>query len=256
MQNKLLTIGPVTLYGYGLMIAIGIFFAYRLLEYRARKHQFDVKHISSLTLWGLLGGFIGAKLLYWITQFPNIISNPRILLNIGEGYVVYGGIIGGILAGLLYCKIQHLPFLKHLDLFAPSIALAQGFGRIGCLLAGCCYGAETNSWFGITFHHSDIAPNGVALVPTQIMESVFSFGVCILLLLVAKRTKKVGLVACAYLILYSAGRFIIEFFRGDIIRGEVGILSTSQFIALLIVLIASLILILQKYQNQWMGKNA
>ncbi|MBB4826344.1 phosphatidylglycerol:prolipoprotein diacylglycerol transferase [Sporosarcina luteola] len=256
MYNELITIGPITLYGYGLMIAIGIFLAYQLLVYRAEKHQFDLKHISSLTLWGLLGGFFGAKLLYWLTQLPEIFSNPGILLNIGEGYVVYGGIIGGILTGLLYCKIHQLPFLQHLDLFAPSIALAQGFGRIGCLLAGCCYGAETNSWFGITFHHSDIAPNGIALVPTQIMESVFSFGVCVLLLFVAKRTDKVGIVACSYLILYSTGRFIIEFFRGDIIRGEVGILSTSQFIALLIVLAASLILVLQKCQKQWMGKNA
>ncbi|GKV54088.1 diacylglyceryl transferase [Sporosarcina sp. NCCP-2222] len=256
MHNELVTIGPVTIYGYGLMIAIGIYFAYRLLMYRAERKQFDEKHITSLTLWGLLGGFLGAKLLYWMTQIPNILSDPGILLNLGEGYVVYGGIIGGILAGFVYSKIYQLPFLRYMDLFVPSIALAQGFGRIGCLLAGCCYGAETNSWFGITFLHSDIAPNGVSLVPTQILESVFSFGVCFLLLFLAKRTNKAGIVAYAYLILYSAGRFIIEFYRGDIIRGEVGILSTSQFIALFIILAASAILIAQKYQSQWMSKNA
>lgn len=255
MYNELLKIGPVTIYGYGLMIALGIFFAYRLLVYRAANRQFELSHIFSLTVWGLVGGFIGAKLLYWITQFPNIISNPSILLSFGEGFVVYGGIIGGILAGLVYCKINKIKFLQHLDLFVPSIALAQGFGRIGCLLAGCCYGEETHSWFGITFHHSKIAPNDVALIPTQIMESVFSFGLCIILLLLARRTKKAGLVACVYLIFYSSGRFVIEFFRGDVIRGEVGVLSTSQFIALVIVLVTGLIVLVSQYQNRLTVKN-
>ncbi|WP_342540108.1 prolipoprotein diacylglyceryl transferase [Heyndrickxia sp. FSL K6-6286] len=255
MYNELLKIGPVTIYGYGLMIALGIFFAYRLLVHRATNRPFELSHIFSLTVWGLVGGFIGAKLLYWITQFPNIISHPSILLNFGEGFVVYGGIIGGILAGLVYCKMKNIKFLQHLDLFVPSIALAQGFGRIGCLLAGCCYGEETHSFLGMTFHHSDIAPNDVKLIPTQIMESVFSFALCILLLYLAKRTKKPGLVSCIYLILYSSGRFVIEFFRGDIIRGQVGVLSTSQFIALIIVLVTGIFLVMSHNQNRFIGKN-
>ncbi|MES1043804.1 prolipoprotein diacylglyceryl transferase [Bacillus obstructivus] len=255
MYNELLKIGPVTIYGYGLMIALGIFFAYRLLVHRATNRPFELSHIFSLTVWGLVGGFIGAKLLYWITQFPNIISHPSILLNFGEGFVVYGGIIGGILAGLVYCKMKNIIFLQHLDLFVPSIALAQGFGRIGCLLAGCCYGEETHSFLGMTFHHSDIAPNDVKLIPTQIMESVFSFALCILLLYLAKRTKKPGLVSCIYLILYSTGRFVIEFFRGDIIRGQVGVLSTSQFIALMIMLVTGIFLVMSQKQNRFIGKN-
>ncbi|MNZ34340.1 Prolipoprotein diacylglyceryl transferase [compost metagenome] len=250
MHNELFKLGPVTIYGYGLMIALGILFAYRLVVYRAANRQLELSHIFSLTVWSLAGGFIGAKLLYWITQFHNIVSNPGSLLNLGEGFVVYGGIIGGIVAGFVYCKLKSIRFLQHLDLFVPSIALAQGFGRIGCLLAGCCYGEETHSWFGITFHNSEIAPNGIALVPTQIMESVFSFGLCIILLLLAKRTKKVGLVACVYLIFYSLGRFIIEFYRGDIIRGQVGLLSTSQLIALFIVLGTSLMVFLLQSQNR------
>jgi len=256
MYNEIFKIGPLTIYGYGLMIALGIFFAYQLLMRRAANRQMNLSHISSITMWGLLGGFIGAKLLYWITQLPNIISNPGIMLNIGEGFVVYGGIIGGILAGFIYCKVQRIPFLQCLDLFVPSLALAQGFGRIGCLLAGCCYGEETHSWFGITFHHSAIAPNGVALVPTQIIESVFSFGLCLLLLFLAKRTQKAGLVACVYLLLYSSGRFVIEFFRGDLIRGEVGLLSTSQIIALGIVLVTGVIVLVSQYQNRLSGKRA
>ncbi|WP_127533994.1 prolipoprotein diacylglyceryl transferase [Paenibacillus kobensis] len=250
MHNELFKIGPVTIYGYGLMIALGIFFAYRLVAYRASNRQFPLSHVASLSGWCLAGGFAGAKLLFWLTQMHNIVNDPSLLLNFAEGFVVYGGIIGGIGAGFLYCKIHKIKFLKHLDLFVPSIALAQGFGRIGCLLAGCCYGEETSSWFGITFHDSAIAPNGVALVPTQMIESVFSFSLCFLLLYVAKRTTKAGLVAALYLILYGLGRFVIEFYRGDLIRGEVGLFTTSQLIALLVVALTSLAVVLSRYQKR------
>ncbi|WP_366295339.1 prolipoprotein diacylglyceryl transferase [Paenibacillus sp. AN1007] len=255
MYNELLKLGPITIYGYGLMIALGVILAYQLVVYRAEKRQFDLSHVFALTIWSLVGGFIGAKLVYWMTQIENIISNPRILLNFSDGFVVYGGIISGIIVGLIYCRVKKIKFLKHLDLFVPSVALAQGCGRIGCLLAGCCYGEETHGWFGITFHHSDIAPNDVELVPTQIMESVFNFGLCLFLILLAKRTNKVGLVSAAYLILYSLGRFVIEFYRGDIIRGQVGVFSTSQFIALMVVLVTSLIVFLSRYQSRLTGKN-
>lgn len=137
MKNELFHIGPLTIYGYGLMIAIGIMIAYSVINYRGKKKEMDLSHISSLTTWGLVGGFVGAKLLYWITDLHNIINDPGILLDVTSGFVVYGGIIGGIFAGYLYCKRKNISFLKYLDLFAPSIALAQGFGRIGCLLAGC-----------------------------------------------------------------------------------------------------------------------
>lgn len=255
MYNELFKIGPVTIYGYGLMIALGVLLAYRLVAYRGTSRQFELSHVYSLTAWSLVGGFIGAKLLYWMTQIPNIMSNPAILLNFSDGFVVYGGIISGIGVGLVYCRIKKINFLKHLDLFVPSVALAQGFGRIGCLLAGCCYGKETHGWFAITFHHSEIAPNDVALVPTQIMESVFNFGLCLVLIVLAKKVNKAGLVAAAYLILYSLGRFVIEFYRGDMIRGQVGLFSTSQLISLMVVLATSLVVFLFRYQNQLAGKN-
>ena len=114
----------------------------------------------------------------------------------------------------------------------PSIALAQGIGRIGCLLAGCCYGKETDSFLSITFQNSDFAPNGVTLIPTQIYASLLDFLHFGILLFIARRKKADGEVAACYLLFYSAGRFILEFFRGDLIRGSVGILSTSQFISI------------------------
>lgn len=245
MYNELISIGPVTIYGYGLMIALGILIAYKIVVYRATARQLEVSHISSLALWGLLGGFAGAKILYWITQSKNIIDNPKIIFNLSEGFVVYGGIIGGILIGYVYCKRKNIIFLQYLDLFVPSVALAQGFGRIGCLLAGCCHGKETDCWFGITFHESEFAPNDVKLFPTQIVESLLNFAIFFILIYLAKRKRPNGLIAGLYLILYSLGRFSIEFFRGDLIRGQVGGLATSQWIALAVVLITCIVFLLK-----------
>jgi prolipoprotein diacylglyceryltransferase len=177
MENDLLHIGPLIIYGYGLMIAIGIIAGYQVLITRAEKRLVRRTPISSLTLWGLFGGFLGAK------------------------------------------------------------------------LAGCCYGEETNGWLSITFHESELAPNGVKLIPTQIFESAFGFGIFFVLIYLAKRNRTDGFIASLYLLLYSLGRFIIEFYRGDIIRGNVGTLSTSQFISLLVFVVTCLILLMKSFQT-------
>lgn len=237
MKNELLTIGPFTLYGYGLMIAIGAISAYLTVEYRAKKKGLQYELIFSLFWWCLIGGILGAKVLFLITQIKSIIADPSTLLKVSEGFVVYGGIIGGILGGFLYCKKQKLNFLKYFDIVMPSIALAQGFGRMGCLLSGCCYGLETKSPFSLVFHNSAYAPNDVHLIPTQPISSALNFLNFAVLVLISRYVKADGQVAGFYLIFYSAGRFIIEFFRGDLERGSVGVLSTSQFIAVILFIV-------------------
>ena len=233
MKNELLKIGSFTVYGYGLMIAVGILAAYFLGEYQAKKKKLEVEQVFYILLVCLLGGFAGAKLLYWITEWKTIREDPAFLMrSLTDGFVVYGGILGGILAAYLYCRIRRLAFLKYFDALIPSVALAQGFGRIGCLLAGCCYGKESSGLFSITFHHSDFAPNDVPLIPTQIYSSLLDFLHVFVLLFLSKHVHGDGQVAGAYLFLYSAGRFVLEFFRGDLERGAVGFLSTSQFIAI------------------------
>ncbi len=243
MKNELLTIGPVTIYGYGLMIAIGIIAAYTVAEYRAKRKGLNHELIFNLTIWSLIGGILGAKILFLITELKDILADPSLLLDVSHGFVVFGGIIGGIFTGYLYIKSKKLNFLQYFDLVMPSIALAQGFGRIGCLLAGCCYGSETTSPFHLIFHTSDFAPNGVALIPTQPISSILDFMNFFALITIAKRTKADGQVAGFYLVFYSAGRFILEFFRGDLVRGQVGPLSTSQFIAIFTFLIGLAIVI-------------
>ncbi len=232
MKNDLFIIGPLTIHGYGLMIAIGIIVANIVALYRAKNLKLSCDNISSLIFWCLLGGIFGAKLLYWITQAGNILHDPKILFNVTEGFVVYGGIIGGILTGFLYCKNKQMNFLQYFDLLIPSVALAQGFGRIGCFMAGCCYGAETTNWFGVAFPYGSLAPSGIRLIPTQLISSSLDFLLFAILIFYGKRKTAVGQIAAVYLILHSIGRFFIEFLRGDLIRGNIGIISTSQFISI------------------------
>lgn len=234
MKSELFHIGSFTVYGYGMMIGLGVISAYLIAEYRARKLKIDNEHIFALTIWALVGGMVGAKLLYYITIWKEVISNPKLLLDISDGFVVYGGIIAGILTVWIYCRVKKLNFASYFDLLIPEVAFAQGFGRIGCLLAGCCYGRETTGPLGIIFHESHFAPNGISLVPTQIISSGLNFANFFFLIWFAKRKKGDGQVAGMYLILYSIGRFILEFFRGDLERGSVGSLSTSQFISIFI----------------------
>ena len=142
---------------------------------------------------------------------------------------------------MLYCKIKKLPFLKYFDLVMPAVALAQGFGRIGCFLAGCCYGMETDCAIGIVFTDSAFAPNGVKVLPTQLISSALDFLNFAVLIWLSNHKKGDGQVAGFYLVFYSIGRFVLEFFRGDLIRGTVGTLTTSQFISVFILIVGMIL---------------
>ncbi|MDO4616022.1 MAG: prolipoprotein diacylglyceryl transferase [Lachnospiraceae bacterium] len=234
MWNDWLSIGPFTIHGYGVMIAIGIIAAYLMIESRAKKRGLDYDSVFGLVICSVLFGFAGAKLLYLITILPEVLEDPgNILLHLSGGWVVMGGILAGILGAYLYCRRKNLPHWAFFDLALAGVALAQGFGRIGCFFAGCCYGIPTDSIIGITFTHSHYGPNGVKMIPTQLISSGLDFLLCAFLVWYSnKKQKNSGEVTGLYLICYSIGRFVLEFFRGDAARGSVGVLSTSQFIGL------------------------
>ena len=250
MYNDLFTVGPFTVHGYGLMIALGILGAYWLTDLR-KKDLFSSELLADMFFWVIIAAFIGAKVLYWLTILPDIIAQPSILLNIGGGFVVYGSIIGGLFVLVFYASKHHIKLLDLLDLLMPSAAFAQGFGRIGCFLAGCCYGIKYDGPFAITFTNSAYAPNNVSLFPSQLLSSLLNFLNCFILIYISKKCKKPGVVTACYLIFYSLGRFCIEFVRGDLERGFVGALSTSQFISVFIFLggIALLVHCLKKKEN-------
>ena len=236
-------IGPITIHMYGLMIAIGFISAYMLTDYRGKKRGMSEDIIWGILICAVIGGMLGTRLLFYIVSIPQIIENPSILWNFRNGYVVYGGIIGGILSSYFYCRKKKASFLEYFDLVMPAVSMAQGFGRLGCLFAGCCYGAETDAWYGIVFHNSNQAPNGVKLIPTQIISSVGDFIFFVILLWYASRKPKTGRVAAMWLLLYGAGRFAVEFLRNDF-RGSILGLSTSQFISIGIVAAGAVLYVL------------
>ena len=245
MLNNL-QIGPITIHMYGLMVGIGFAAAYFICCMRARK-----KGLSEDILWGILlcavlGIVTGSRFLYYLVSIPQIRKDPSILWNFKNGYVVYGGIIFGVLYGYLYCRKKQVSFLKYFDLVMPSVAAAQGFGRIGCFFAGCCYGRQTDSWFHIIYTHSDFAPNHVPLIPTQLISSAGNFLIAGFLIWYSTKAKKDGAVGVMYMILYSMGRFFIEIFRNDF-RGAWGGFSNSQLISIAVFLLGlCLMVVFQK----------
>ena len=238
MYNEILTIGPITIHGYGLMIGLGVMAALLMGDYRSKKFGLNGDHIYGMTFSAVILGFLAARILFIITEWEGFLQNPKAYLT-GAGFVVYGGIIGGALTIYGFCKLKKIDMLAYLDLMIPSVALAQGLGRVGCFLAGCCYGRETDSWLGVVFTNSDFAPNGVKVLPTQLFMAGGDLIIMTILLWYASKRPMRGKTSTLYLIVYSVGRFIIEFLRNDE-RGNVGMLSTSQFIAIF-ALIAGLI---------------
>lgn len=236
MRLNLFTIGEIPIRGYGTMIAIGVILCILMGGHRAKKHGLSDDIVYDIALYGLISGFIGSKLLFVIVEFDFFLQDPFSALG-SRGFVVYGGIIAGVLAAIIYCRLKKVSFLTYFDLLMPSVALAQGFGRIGCLLAGCCYGRETTSAFGIIFPEGCQAPAGVKLIPTQIISSIGNFIIVLILIWFAKRAKHIGSVGILYMVLYSIGRFLIEMLRSDD-RGAIGVLSTSQIISIGILLLA------------------
>lgn len=247
MAIDLFSIGKFTIHGYGLMIGLGFLVAVLLGCYRAKLQGLSADHLSSMAICVLIFGFMGGKLLFIIVEYKDFFANPLGALG-SSGFVVYGGIITGLLTIYLYCKIKKISVMSYADLIAPSIAINQGFGRIGCFLAGCCYGKETDSCIGVTFPEGCLAPAGVKLIPTQLISAIGMLLIGIALIIIARKAQYKGIITGLYLLLYSVGRFIIEFFRNDY-RGAVGFLSTSQFISLFIFVLAIVILVIT-YKNK------
>lgn len=234
MLPELCSIGPVTIYSYGLMTAVGIFAAVILGEYLVKKQGLaEDGFVIGMGIACVIGGYASSKLLFWITILPEILKNPAKMLDFSSGYVVFGGLIGGTLTGFAYCKAKKKDFWKIFDLVVPLVALAQCFGRIGCFFAGCCYGQMTDGPFGVVFERSPYVPAGSRLFPIQLVAAGLNLINFLFLFWLWKRMpEKKGVTGAAYVIAYSAGRFVLEYFRGDLERGTVGFFSTSQFIAI------------------------
>ena len=244
MAIDLFSIGRFTVHGYGLMVGLGFLAAVFSGSYLAKRRGLSENDFVNMAIYVLLIGFLGGKLLHVIVEFRAFLADPMSVIG-SEGFAVYGGIITGIATIYVYCRIKKLVFLEYIDLFATVVPVNQALGRIGCLLAGCCYGRETTSSFSLVFPEGCSAPPGVKLIPTQPIMAAGNFLIFVVLTVLylrscpgedknvapAKMRYVPGVLTALYLMMYSVGRFLIEYLRDDP-RGSVGILSTSQFIAI------------------------
>ncbi|MGH9341930.1 MAG: prolipoprotein diacylglyceryl transferase [Acidobacteriota bacterium] len=249
MYPELIDLGPITLHTYGLLLAVAYLVAISLAAYLAEKDGIPREKAWDIGFIVIISAIVGAKLLLVITDVGGYLNQPSRFLSLEfwqAGGVYYGGLIGAVAGASFYIwRNPKLPYWKVTDAAAPAIALGQSIGRLGCLAAGCDYGKPTDLPWAITFT-SEYAnryvgvPLNTPLHPTQLYESLATFLIFVALLWTYGRRQFPGQIFALYLGLYGLARFGLEFFRGDIDRGFVfgGVLSTSQFISLLIVPLA------------------
>jgi phosphatidylglycerol:prolipoprotein diacylglycerol transferase len=249
MYPRLLELGPITVYTYGVLLAAAYLLGLQLARVRAKKRGLDANRILDLGIYIIISALVGAKLLLLITDFKSFTADPRELLTLARsGGVFYGGLIVAVVVALWYIRRVGLPLWTTCDVFAPGIALGHVIGRFGCLFAGCCYGRPTMKPWGITFTDTFAAANvgtplGVPLHPTQLYEAGAEFLILMVLLVTERKGRPFpGRTFWLYMLLYAISRFIIEFYRGDD-RGVVGMFSTSQFISIVLAPLAIMMLV-------------
>ena len=246
---ELFGIGPLTIYSYGVMLAAAYLLGLQLAISRSRKAGLDAARVLDLGVYVVIAALVGAKLLLLLVNFNYFRNNPNeIMVLVRSGGVFYGGLITATLVAFWYIRRHGLPFWTTCDMFAPGIALGHVIGRLGCLMAGCCYGRPTSVPWAITFTdpfaQSNVGtPLNVPLHPTQVYEAGAELLILILLLVTERKGRTYpGRTFWAYMLFYAISRFIIEFYRADE-RGIVMGLSTSQFISVILAPLSLLMLI-------------
>jgi phosphatidylglycerol:prolipoprotein diacylglycerol transferase len=202
---------------YGILVATGFLAGLWTASRRARSVGIEPERIFDLGPWLILGGIAGGRILYVISYWREDFAEhpfPEVFMVQHGGLVFYGGLIGATLAAVTHLLWKKLPMWKMGDIVAPSIALGYAFGRIGCLLNGCCYGRECDMEWAIRFP-ADHATHGMPVHPTEVYDSILNFCFYVFLAWLFKRKKFDGQVFAVYLMGYAVLRSFVEYFRGD-----------------------------------------
>ncbi len=239
---ELTAFGGITINSYGVMVAIGFLLGIAWVSYESKRLGENPSRNLDLMFYILVAALVGSRVFHvLISEREAFLANPLMIFRVWRGGLVfYGGFIASLLVSAWFIRRHKMGFLKTSDIFVPGIALGHAVGRIGCFLAGCCYGraCDADKWFAVVFpkNANSFAPAGVPLYPTQLMESAGELSIFIILFVLRYFKKFDGQIFSAYLMLYAVLRYALEFFRGDAARGFVvdSWLSTSQFISLLI----------------------
>lgn len=241
MHPILFELGPITIYSYGVLLAAAYLLGLWMAARRARRAGLDPNQVLDLGIWVIIAALIGAKALLFIVNFEQFTSSwSEFTTLLRSGGVFYGGLVAAVVVCVYQLRKHRLPLWTSADLFAPGIALGYMVGRLGCLLAGCCFGRPTDVPWAITFTDPMAnlnvgTPLNVPLHPTQLYESAAGLIILGVLLAAERRSRAfAGRTFWLFVLLYSVSRFIIEFYRGDERGMPFDALSTSQLISLLL----------------------
>jgi phosphatidylglycerol---prolipoprotein diacylglyceryl transferase len=250
MHPILFEIGGFPVFTYGVLLAAAYLLGLQFALVRARRVGLNPHRVMDLGIWIIISALIGAKLLLVLVDFDTFRRNPwEVLTLVRSGGVFYGGLIAAVIVALWYLRRHRMPMWTVTDVFAPGIALGHVVGRMGCFFAGCCYGRPADVPWAVTFTSPFAAENVgtplfMPLHPAQLYEAGAELLILIVLLATERRGRTFpGRTFWGYMLLYGISRFVIEIYRGDP-RGMVGAFSTSQFVSVLIVPLAIVMLIL------------
>lgn len=241
MKPELFHLGNFTVYGYGFAIFMGVLFAYLHFWWNRHSIGLNEDQISTIILLCGISVFVGGKLFFYLENPLLYIRHPaKMFENMGDGFVFYGSFLVTLLSLYLYFKKQQLPFWKMMDEVGIAGAFVHGFGKIGCYLAGCCYGLACSEKIGVVFTDpkSRAYPLHTPLYPVQLWDAAIIFIAITLMYWKRKNRSFNGQIFFIYAIFYGIGRVITEEFRGDDSRGFLfnGALSHSQFIGIVVIL--------------------
>jgi phosphatidylglycerol:prolipoprotein diacylglycerol transferase len=225
-----LQLGSLTIHWYGVMIALAFLAGLWTATRRARRDNIPGERIADLVFWIMLVGLTGARTVYVTTYWSEFAHQPflEIFMIQHGGLVYYGSVIGAVIAYFIYVRWKKLPGWKIADILAPSIALGNAFGRIGCLLNGCCYGRVCHLPWAVRFPNQSAAwqqhfQEGLAgqgdrslpVHPAEIYDALLNLVLYFGLAWLFRRKKIDGQVFATYLIGYAIFRSLAELFRGD-----------------------------------------
>ncbi len=197
---------------YGILLLFATLTGYLSVVYFSRKEGIETEKLENLFLVTFFSALLGARVFYAVEHHLSLAE----FLKVWEGGLdFFGGFIFALLTvwgGIIYYR---LPLWKVADIAAISLLLAHSVGRLSCWLAGCCYGKPTDLPIGVVFPPDSVAPSGIPLYPTQLMEATGNFIGFLILFFLYRRGKPFdGAIFSLYLIWYGIERFLLEFIRG------------------------------------------
>jgi phosphatidylglycerol:prolipoprotein diacylglycerol transferase len=223
MHPILFQIGGIPVFSYGVLVATGVLLSLWYGRRRAARVGVDPDKLWSMGIYMVLASLIVAKIWLIFTAWDYYSANPREIFSVTmfqSGGTFYGGLIGAIGMVILYTHFQKMPLLLTLDVCCAALPLGHSLGRLGCFMAGCCFGKPTDVAWGVKFTNPVAAqlagtPLGVHLHPTQLYEAALEFLNFLFLIWLGKRQRFNGQILGTYMLLYGFERGILEFFRGD-----------------------------------------